>query len=165
MIKYQTYPLLFQSRKGPFVTELDDEDGDKIRTTGNEFGAITARSHRIGWLDLPALKYAVMLNGVTQLVMTKADVLSDLDKIFVCTHYEYRGEITDYMPGEINNYKSIPLLKEMMGWKKDITTIKHTSEIPEELLTYIQLLESELGVPIKYLSVGPDRMQTLVFNN
>ncbi|QQL48452.1 adenylosuccinate synthase [Mucilaginibacter ginkgonis] len=149
---------------GPFPTELDNETGEELRKIGHEFGATTGRPRRTGWIDLPALKYAIMLNGVTQLVMTKADVLSGFESIYACTHYEYRGETIDYMPYDIITIKPEPVYKEIDGWNEDLTGIKELEEIPAKLKAYIDFLESELGVPVKYLSVGPDRMQTLVLN-
>ncbi|KIO78868.1 adenylosuccinate synthetase [Pedobacter lusitanus] len=146
---------------GPFPTELADETGEHIRQTGKEFGAVSGRPRRTGWIDLPALKYAIMLNGVTQLVMTKADVLSGLAKIYVCTHYNYQGQLIDFMPYDICTEKPEPVLKEVDGWNEDITAVTGKLQIPAKLQTYIHLLETELGVPIKYLSVGPDRKQTL----
>lgn len=146
---------------GPFPTELNDAQGAELRTLGAEFGANTKRPRRTGWLDLPALKYTVMLNGVTQLVMTKADVLSGFEKIFVCTHYKYRGEVIDYLPYGINVENCVPIRKEFKGWKADLTDISDPKEIPTELKDYIEFLEEQLLVPIKYLSVGPNRKQTI----
>ncbi len=147
---------------GPFPTELHDETGEELRKTGHEFGATTGRPRRCGWIDLPALKYAIMLNGVTELVMTKADVLSGFDKIYACTHYEYNGETIDYMPYDICSIEPKPIFKEIDGWNEDLTGIKTIAEIPERLMAYVKYLESEVGVPVKYLSVGPDRVQTLI---
>ncbi len=149
---------------GPFPTELDNEVGEELRKIGHEFGATTGRPRRTGWIDLPALKYAIMLNGVTQLVMTKADVLSGFDKIYACTHYKYKGETIDYMPYDISSIKPEPIWKEIDGWNEDLTGIREINEIPAKLQSYIDYLEKELEVPIKYLSVGPDRLQTLVLN-
>src|SRR5258708_1368032 len=149
---------------GPFPTELDNETGEELRRIGHEFGATTGRPRRTGWIDLPALKYAIMLNGVTQLVMTKADVLSGFDKIYACTHYNYLGEKIDYMPYDICSISPIPVLKEIDGWKEDLTGITKISQIPAKLSAYINFLEEQLGVPVKYLSVGPDRVQTLILN-
>ncbi|MVN89875.1 adenylosuccinate synthase [Mucilaginibacter aquatilis] len=146
---------------GPFPTELDNELGEELRQLGHEFGATTGRPRRTGWIDLPALKYAIMLNGVTQLVMTKADVLSGFEKIYACTHYNYNGETIDYMPYDICTIKPEPMLQEIDGWHEDITGIKELSEIPARLQSYMNFLEEQLGVPVKYLSVGPDRVQTL----
>lgn len=146
---------------GPFPTELEDETGEKLRQLGHEFGATTGRARRTGWIDLPALKYAIMINGVTELIMMKADVLDTFEKIYVCTHYNYQGETIDYMPYEIITNKPEPVLKEMQGWNQDLTGIQSKTEIPAALQQYIQFLEQELQVPIKYLSVGPDRKQTI----
>ncbi|MEP6611382.1 MAG: adenylosuccinate synthase [Mucilaginibacter sp.] len=149
---------------GPFPTELNDETGEELRRIGHEFGATTGRPRRTGWIDLPALKYAIMLNGVTQMVMTKADVLSGFEKIYACTHYNYLGEKIDYMPYDICCVEAVPVLKEIDGWNEDLTGITELSEIPAKLQAYIDYLEKELEVPIKYLSVGPDRKQTLVLH-
>jgi len=146
---------------GPFPTELANKTGEQIRQTGKEFGAVSGRSRRTGWIDLPALKYALMLNGVTQLVMTKADVLSGLDHIFACTHYRHHGKVIDYMPYELITQQATPILKKIDGWHQDISTVTDVSDIPLKLKTYINFLEKELQIPIKFLSVGPDRKQTL----
>ena len=149
---------------GPFPTELDNELGEELRRIGHEFGATTGRPRRTGWIDLPALKYAIMLNGVTQLVMTKADVLSGFEKIYACTHYNYNGKVIDYMPYDICSIKPEPIFEEIEGWHEDLTGIRAIEEIPAKLSAYIAYLEKHLEVPIKYLSVGPDRLQTLVLN-
>ena len=149
---------------GPFPTELENETGEELRKIGHEFGATTGRPRRCGWIDLPALKYAIMLNGVTQLVMTKADVLSGFEKIYACTHYNYNGEVIDYMPYDICTIKPEPILKEIDGWHEDLTGIRKPNQVPKKLQNYIDYLEAEMGVPIKYLSVGPDRVQTLVMH-
>ncbi len=146
---------------GPFPTELDNEVGEKLRQLGHEFGATTGRARRTGWIDLPALKYAIMINGVTELIMMKADVLDTFEKIYACTHYNYLGETIDYMPYEIITNKPEPVLKEIEGWNQDLTGIRSQDEIPQALANYIAFLEQELNVPIKYLSVGPDRTQTI----
>ncbi|WP_026902590.1 adenylosuccinate synthase [Pedobacter glucosidilyticus] len=146
---------------GPFPTELDNEMGEELRKIGNEFGATTGRPRRTGWIDLPALKYAILLNGVTQLVMTKADVLSGFDKIYACTHYNYNGETIDYMPYDICSIQPEPVYEELEGWNEDLTGIRSPEEVPARLKNYIAYLEKHLEVPIKYLSVGPDRTQTL----
>jgi adenylosuccinate synthase len=147
---------------GPFPTELDDEVGENLRQIGHEFGATTGRPRRTGWIDLPALKYAIMLNGVTELVMTKADVLSGFDEINVCTHYIQDGDKIDYMPYDIISVPVEPVYETLPGWSQDITKIESLEEIPSALKAYISYLEQHLGVPVKYLSVGPDRKQTLV---
>jgi len=147
---------------GPFPTELEDSDGEAMRKEGNEFGATTGRSRRCGWLDLPALKYAVMINGVTQLLMMKADVLSIFDNIKVCTKYRFKGEEIDYFPYDIDTPDLEPIYVELPGWKKNLTGMNHWNELPDELLQYIQFLEAELEVPITIVSVGPDRSQTIM---
>jgi len=146
---------------GPFPTELDNEVGENLRALGHEFGATTGRARRCGWIDLPALKYAIMLNGVTELIMMKADVLDTFDTIYACTHYEYNGETIDYMPYDIISIEPKPVLKAIDGWATDVTKITSVDEIPAKLNDYIAFLEKELEVPIKFLSVGPDRAQTL----
>jgi len=146
---------------GPFPTELDNEVGENLRALGHEFGATTGRARRCGWIDLPALKYAIMLNGVTELIMMKADVLDTFETIYACTHYEYNGETIDYMPYDIISIEPKPVLKAIDGWATDVTKITSVDEIPAKLNDYIAFLEKELEVPIKFLSVGPDRAQTL----
>ncbi|MGE8537628.1 MAG: adenylosuccinate synthase [Chryseobacterium sp.] len=145
---------------GVFPTELFDELGEEIRTKGNEFGSNTGRPRRTGWLDLPALKYAVMINGVTQLVLTKADVLSGLPSVAVCTHYELEDgktvDVTGLLP---ENGK--PVLKWMKGWNADFSTMKSPSELPQELIEFLSFLEAELGIPVAYLSTGPGRHEML----
>lgn len=149
---------------GPFPTELDNEIGEELRRIGHEFGATTGRPRRCGWIDLPALKYAIMLNGVTELVMTKADVLSGFETIKACTHYEWNGEKIDYMPFDIISIEAKPIFEELAGWNEDLTGIKNPDEIPQKLKDYISYLEKALEVPIKYLSVGPDRVQTMILS-
>jgi adenylosuccinate synthase len=146
---------------GPFPTELDDEIGDHLGRVGNEFGATTGRARRCGWIDLPALRYAININGVTQLMMMKSDVLSGIDKIKVCTHYELNGPGTriDYLPFEDNNNLK-PIYKELKGWDMNLMDLKNLSDAPSEVHEYISYLEKELNVPIKIISVGPDRKQT-----
>lgn len=147
---------------GPFPTELHDADGEAMRKEGNEFGATTGRPRRCGWIDLPALKYAIMVNGVTQLLMTKADVLSIFDTIKVCTGYRFNGEEIDYFPYDVNTDDLEPLYTELAGWKKDLTGMHQWDELPTELMEYVNYLESALEVPIKVISVGPDRNQTIL---
>lgn len=149
---------------GPFPTELHDETGEELRRIGHEFGATTGRPRRCGWIDLPALKYAIMLNGVTELVMTKADVLSGFETIYACTHYRYNNETIDYMPYDICAVEAKPVYEAIGGWNEDLTAIRSIDQIPEKLNAYIKYLEKHLQVPVKYLSVGPDREQTLVLN-
>ena len=149
---------------GPFPTELLDDVGEKLRQEGHEFGATTGRPRRCGWLDLPALKYAIMINGVSKLFMMKADVLSELDKIYVCTSYLLPdGSITEEIPYEINDIKIEPQLKEFDSWA-DIGSITEYSSLPEKLKNYVDYLESELSVPIEVISTGPDRKNTVLRN-
>ena len=144
---------------GPFPTELNDSIGDHLGKVGNEFGATTGRARRCGWIDLPALKYAININGVTQLMMMKADVLSGIDKISVCTHYELNGKRIDFLPFE-DNENLVPIYKEINGWEMNLMDLKKIEDAPKEVHDYISYLEDELKVPIKILSVGPDRKQT-----
>ncbi|MFH1320584.1 MAG: adenylosuccinate synthase [Bacteroidota bacterium] len=145
---------------GPFPTELTGEINKIIQKAGNEFGATTGRPRRCGWLDLPALRYAIMLNGVTQLIMTKSDVLGNIGTIKICTHYQYNGETIDHLPYNLND-QLIPVYKKMKGWNVDISSLRSIDEIPVELSDYIHFLEEELKVPITIVSVGPDRSQLL----
>jgi len=146
---------------GPFPTELFDENGAKMAKIGNEFGAVTGRPRRCGWLDLVALKYAVQVNGVTQLMMMKGDVLSGFKKLKVCTAYNYKGKTIKHFPFNIEPENVTPEYIEMEGWNQDLTKIRSTSDFPKELNDYIAFLEKELEVPIKLVSVGPDRTQTI----
>lgn len=146
---------------GVFPTELLDATGEKMRREGHEFGATTGRPRRCGWLDLPALKYAVMINGVTKLFMTKADVLSIFDEIKVCTHYRLNGELLDYLPYEVKEGELEPVYKSLSGWNADLTKLEDENDFPAELVNYIQFLEQELHTPIALVSVGPDRKQTI----
>ena len=150
---------------GPFPTELHDEVGESIRKAGNEFGSTTGRPRRCGWVDLPALKYAIMINGVTELIMMKADVLSEFDTVKVCTHYEIDGEKIDYMPYDIVSKEVKPIYTALKGWKKDLTKLASINDVPQELTAYIEYLEQELNVPITIVSVGPDRAQTIYREN
>ncbi len=146
---------------GPFPTELFDADGEELRKRGFEFGATTGRPRRTGWLDLPALKYTIMLNGVTELIMMKADVLDTFDTIKVAVGYKVDGVESDRVP--YDTYAAIePVYKEFKGWKKDLTSIKDEKELPAEFIEYIKFIEAELNVPIKIISLGPDREQTIV---
>ncbi len=145
---------------GPFPTELFDDIGEKISKVGNEFGATTGRARRCGWIDIPALKYAININGVTQLMMMKADVLTGIEKIKACTHYLYNGKKIDYLPFEIDK-KLTPIYKDFKGWECDLTRLNSLNDAPKELHDYINWLEKTLEVPIKIVSVGPDRTQTL----
>ena len=145
---------------GPFPTELSDETGEMLRIGGSEFGAVTGRPRRCGWLDLVALKYAIMLNGVTDLIMMKADVMDGFDVIKVATEYEVDGQLTAEVP--FDTYADIkPVYKEFKGWKTHLTTAKSENELPKEFKEYIKFIEDYLGVPVTILSVGPDRDQTI----
>ncbi len=146
---------------GPFPTELFDEVGEKMAKIGNEFGAVTGRARRCGWLDLVALRYAVQVNGVTQLIMMKADVLSGFETLKICTAYNYKGETIHHLPYNIEAENVTPIFTEMKGWKADLTKMDAASQLPQALNDYIDYLEKELEVPIKIVSVGPDRKQTI----
>lgn len=150
---------------GPFPTELFDENGKTLGRVGNEFGATTGRARRCGWLDLVALKYAITVNGVTELNMMKADVLSGFPSIEVCTHYRYKGELIDHLPFDINSKYVEPLYETLKGWNADLTGLHSIDQLPQELHDYIHYLESALEVPITIVSVGPDRNQTLFRNS
>ncbi|AZA80885.1 adenylosuccinate synthase [Chryseobacterium lactis] len=145
---------------GAFPTELFDELGEEIRIKGNEFGSNTGRPRRTGWLDLPALKYAVMINGVTQLVLTKADVLSGLESVAICTHYELEDGTVETVSGTLSD-NTRPVLKWMQGWNADFTNMKDHSELPKELKDFLSFLEAELKIPVGYLSIGPGREEIL----
>jgi adenylosuccinate synthase len=149
---------------GPFPTELLDDMGEKLRAEGHEYGATTGRPRRCGWLDLPALKYAIMINGVSKLFMMKADVLSGMDKIYVCTSYKLPdGSITEEIPYEINDIKIEPQMIEFNSWP-EIGETTNYSELPENLRKYVDYLENELKVPIEIVSTGPDRKNTVLRN-
>jgi adenylosuccinate synthase len=146
---------------GPFPTELSDETGDLLRKAGSEFGATTGRPRRCGWIDLVALRYACMINGVTKLVMTKADVLDDFAKLNMCTKYKIAGKETDEIPFQMLQNAIEPVLSSFEGWKKDITTIKDFQSLPEEMKTYISFIDSYLKVKVSYISNGPGRSQLI----
>jgi adenylosuccinate synthase len=145
---------------GPFPTELEDETGNTLREKGHEYGATTGRPRRCGWLDLVALKYSILINGVTQLFMTKADVLSDFDIIKVCTGYKYEGHIIEYIPYDLREVDS-PEYVEMKGWNCDVSEITDKSDIPSPLIEYIQFIEKETGIPVTIVSLGPNRRQII----
>lgn len=145
---------------GPFPTELFDETGEELCNKGHEFGSVTGRKRRCGWLDLVALKYSVMINGVTQLIMMKSDVLDDFDTINVCTSYMLDGKETKEFPYDITNNLT-PCYTKMEGWKTDCSKISCKDDIPEKLMEYIRFIEKEVGVPITIMSVGPDRSQII----
>lgn len=146
---------------GPFPTELEDEIGQNLRDVGHEYGATTGRPRRCGWLDLVALKYSVMINGVTQLIMMKSDVLDQFEEIKIATAYEQNGKQLDYLPYELTD-DIVPVYKSFKGWTKDMTKTTTEKEFPVEFSNYIQFIEDVVGVPIKIVSVGPDRSQTIV---
>ncbi|WP_124980581.1 adenylosuccinate synthase [Nonlabens xiamenensis] len=146
---------------GPFPTELFNEIGAKMAKVGHEFGAVTGRPRRCGWLDLVALKYTCQINGVTQLMMMKGDVLSGFDKLKVCTAYKYKGEKITHLPYNIEPENLTPLYAEFDCWEEDLTAMTTASKFPKELNEYIEFLEKELEIPIKIVSVGPDRTQTI----
>lgn len=148
---------------GPFPTELFDVDGEKMRKVGNEFGSTTGRPRRCGWIDLPALKYAIMINGVTQLFMMKADVLNEFETIKVCTHYKREnGSTTDTFGYELIHEKVTPVYKEMPGWNTPLDEKTSFEELPEALLGYVAYLEEALEVPVNIVSTGPDRTETII---
>lgn len=148
---------------GPFPTELFDATGEAMRKEGNEFGSTTGRPRRCGWLDLPALKYSIMINGVTELFMMKADVLNIFDEIKICTHYELpTGELVDKLMFEITDTEVKPVYKKMKGWHCSLADVRSYEEFPVELKDYVSYLEEVLKVPIKLVSVGPDRVQTII---
>ncbi len=147
---------------GPFPTELFDETGEQIRNIGHEYGAVTGRERRCGWIDLVALRYAIMINGVTKLIMMKSDVLDQFDTIRVCVAYEVDGVETPDFPYSIEDTSRVkPVYKDIPGWKTDLTKMTSADQFPKELNDYIKFLEAELEVPIAIISVGPDRSQTI----
>lgn len=145
---------------GPFPTELLDETGETLRRIGNEFGSTTGRPRRCGWLDLVALRYAIMINGVTDLIMMKADVMDQFDKIKICTSYSVDGELTEDFPNEIDE-QVVPVYEELDGWKTDLTGVDSVSKFPKALSSYIKFIEDYLKVPVTIVSVGPNRSQTI----
>lgn len=148
---------------GPFPTELFDADGETMRKEGNEFGSTTGRPRRCGWIDLPALKYSIMINGVTQLFMMKADVLNIFEEIKICTQYRLAdGSLVDKLSYELNDMEVEPVYKTVKGWHTDLSHVKSYDDFPVELKDYVAYLESVLEVPIKLVSVGPDRTQTIL---
>jgi adenylosuccinate synthase len=146
---------------GPFPTELTDSTGERMRKLGYEYGSVTGRPRRCGWIDLVALRYAIMLNGVTQLIMMKSDVLDDFDTIKACVAYEIDGVKTDDFPFEIND-STQPVYVELPGWKTNMTKVQSGNEFSKEFNAYLSFIEESLGVKIKIVSVGPDREQTIV---
>jgi adenylosuccinate synthase len=146
---------------GPFPTELLDDEGEKMRKEGNEFGATTGRPRRCGWIDLVQLRYSIMINGITELSMMKGDVLSVFSEIKACTHYLIDGEkVTDF-PFDINDHDITPVYETVSGWGEDLTKLESLEQSPESFQAYVKYLEKQLNVPIRVVSVGPDRKQTL----
>ena len=146
---------------GPFPTEDFEEAGDLMASVGNEFGSVTGRKRRCGWLDLIALKYAIQVNGVTQLMMMKGDVLSGFETLKVCTAYSYKGQEISHLPYNIEPENVVPVYTEFKGWQADLTGLSSYSDLPKELKDYIAFIEKEVEVPITIVSVGPDRKQTI----
>ncbi len=146
---------------GPFPTELHDEYGEIIRKKGNEFGSTTGRPRRCGWIDLVALKFACMINGVTQLVITKADVLDDLEKIEVCEAYKINGQITNRVPFQMENVEIEPVYKTLKGWRKNISNIKNYSDLPTEMIDFVNYINQELKIETRFISNGPDTNQLI----
>ncbi len=146
---------------GPFPTELHDEMGELIRKTGNEFGSTTGRPRRCGWIDLVALKFACMINGVTQLVMTKTDILDSIKELQVCDGYKIDGEEINYIPFQMNKLEIAPVYRKFSGWQQDITEINNFENLPGNMQTYIQYMDQYLGVPVKFISNGPGRDQII----
>ena len=147
---------------GPFPTELNDETGELIRKTGNEFGSTTGRPRRCGWIDLVALQFACMINGVTQIIMTKADILDSLDELKVCNGYKINGEEKSYVPFQMNRVAIEPIYKSFKGWNRDITALRDFENLPVEMKEYIGFLDNFLGVPVKFISNGPQRDHLVV---
>ncbi len=147
---------------GPFPTELTDETGAKMASIGKEFGSVTGRARRCGWLDLVVLKYAVQVNGVTELYMMKGDVLSGFETLQICTAYQYQGNVIKHLPYNIEPENVTPIYVEKKGWKADLTQMTEYDQFPAEFKEYIEFIESEVGVPIRIVSVGPDRKQTIL---
>ena len=147
---------------GPFPTELFDATGSEMRDRGHEYGAVTGRERRCGWIDLVALKYTIMINGVTHLILMKSDVLDEFETIKACIAYKKNGETITHFPYEIDDVE--PIYTELPGWKCDMTKLTKEEELPEAFVNYIKFLEKELGVPVKYVSIGPDREQTITRN-
>ena len=147
---------------GPFPTELFDETGDKLGRIGREFGAVTGRKRRCGWLDMVALNYAITIDGATALIMMKGDVMSDFDTIKVCVGYKLAdGSVIDYFPYSIEEGIQ-PVYKEFEGWKCDISAVRRYEDFPAQFKAYVEFIEKSTGVPVKIISVGPDREQTVV---
>ena len=147
---------------GPFPTELFDETGERIGKIGHEFGATTGRARRCGWLDLVSLKHSININGVTELIMMKGDVLSGLEKLKICTKYRYKNEIIEHLPFTIDDSSLEPIYEEIEGWNEDITLIDNYHDLPDNFKKYVTFLEKNLELEIKIVSVGPNRKQTII---
>lgn len=146
---------------GPFPTELEDATGEELRRVGNEFGATTGRPRRCGWIDLVALRFACMVNGVTKLIMTKADVLDAFNELQVCTAYDINGSVTEEVPFQLEKQKPVPQYKNFEGWKTDISKLKEYGELPDRMKTYINFINDYLGIKVHYISNGPGREQLI----
>ncbi|MBC9913569.1 adenylosuccinate synthase [Chitinophaga varians] len=146
---------------GPFPTELHDATGEELRKAGHEFGAVTGRPRRCGWIDLVALNYTCMLSGVTQLVMTKSDVLDEFDEVLACTAYDINGQQTKQLPFQLNGLEVTPVWETFKGWSEKTATCKQFNELPSEMKTFVEAVDNYLGVPVKYVSNGPGRDQIL----
>ena len=149
---------------GPFPTELFNDTGKKIALNGNEFGSTTGRARRCGWLDIPALKYSIMLNGVTELYMMKADVLSDFEEIKVCIGYNYNGNDINYFPSSIESENIVPIYRSFDGWTSKSNNAQKFEELEENFKSYVRFIEDEVGVKINLISLGPVREQTIYIN-
>ena len=141
---------------------MDNKIGEFLRSEGGEFGATTGRPRRCGWIDLPQLKYTIMLNGVTQLVVTKIDVLNNFETIQAGTHYQYHGEVHNQLPYDINNIKVVPLYRSHQGWQKSLEGVTEYDALPQEARDYIHSLEEDLGVPVTMVSTGPERKKLIL---
>lgn len=146
---------------GPFPTELNNETGENLRKLGNEFGATTGRPRRCGWIDLVALKYAVMINGITKMVMTKADILDSFEELNVCTAYKINNQEVTEVPYQLSKLDVTPIYKKMDGWNCSSNSIKNASNVPQNMKAYINFLDNYLGTPVKYISNGPEREQLI----
>lgn len=146
---------------GPFPTELENETGERMRKEGREYGSTTGRPRRCGWLDIPALKYAIEINGVTELMMMKADVLSIFEDIMVCTAYKYQGKEVAYLPFSVDPKLVEPVYQSLPGWQCDLSQMHEFNQLPVELIHYIKFIEELVQVPISIVSVGPDRTRTI----
>jgi adenylosuccinate synthase len=145
---------------GPFPTELFDKTGEFLREKGHEYGATTGRPRRCGWLDLVALRYSIMINGVTQLFMTKADVMSDFENILVCNAYRLKDKVVSELPYDLNGITE-PIYESLPGWMQDVSVVRDKDKMPAALVAYIRYIEKETGIPVTIVSLGPDRTQII----